>query len=126
MKVKLLGFLLLFGCTNRQDASIKMTSFKVLDQKSFEMCFNKEVSGIYALVIQTKSGREIKRAGRFTGEGQSCLKELKMQHSAASYTTAQKNFYADSLVNENIASVTWTVSRRYYEEPYAQGEFQKK
>ncbi len=99
-----------------------MTSFKVLDQKSFEMCFSQEVSGIYTLVIKMKSGKEIKKAGRLLEEDQACFTDLKMQHSVSSYTTAQKQFYADSLVNENIASIKWTVSRRYYEEPLGEGE----
>ncbi|KAA6430619.1 hypothetical protein FOE74_19280 [Rufibacter glacialis] len=87
------------------------------------MCFTDDVEGIYALVIKTKSGQEIKKAGRLTQENQNCFQELKMQHAADSYTTAQTRFYQDSLVNQNIASVKWMISRRYYEEPMAEGEF---
>ncbi|ALJ00119.1 hypothetical protein [Rufibacter tibetensis] len=125
MKVTLYcaALLVLFGCNPSQPTSVQMTSFKVLDQNKFEMCFNKEVEGIYSIVIKTKAGKEVKRAGRMMGEGKKCFQDLKMQHSTSSYTTAQTRFYQDSLINQNISSVKWNITRRYYEEPYAEGEY---
>ncbi|WP_190300513.1 hypothetical protein [Rufibacter hautae] len=129
MKIKLLAFvsvLFLLGCSGGIDSSIQMTSFKVVNQKSFEMCFTREVEGIYSMVIKTKQGKEIKKAGRLVGGGRKCFTELKMQHAASAYNTAQTSFYTDTLVTENIASIKWNISRRYYEEPFAEGEFLNK
>ncbi|WP_161486710.1 hypothetical protein [Rufibacter roseus] len=102
-----------------------MISFKVVDQNTFEMCFDQEVEGLYSLVITTKSGKEIKRAGQLEPAGASCFQEEKRQFSLDSYTDAQRQFLSDSLTNENIASVKWVISRRHYESPTAEGVFQK-
>ncbi|WP_210485821.1 hypothetical protein [Rufibacter aurantiacus] len=129
MKIKLLSFLgvlFLLGCSNGQDSSVQMTSFKVVNQKSFEMCFSGKVEGLYSLVIKTKQGKEIKKAGQLQGADRKCFTELKMQHAATSYNTSQTRFYTDSLVTSNISSVKWNIARRYYEEPFAEGEFQVK
>jgi len=89
------------------------------------MCFNQEVEGLYALVIKTRAGKEIKRAGQLLPVGATCFQELKTQHGPSSYSPEQVRFYADSLVDGNIVSVKWTISRRYYEAPSAKGEFRK-
>ncbi len=88
------------------------------------MCFTSNVEGLYALVITTKSGTEIKRAGSLTPAGATCFTQTKMEHGRSSYTDAQARFYADSLVNDNIATVEWAISRRYYEPPSDQGTFE--
>lgn len=103
-----------------------MESFKVLNQQSFEMCFSDEVEGLYNLVITTKSGKEIKRAGRLSPAGATCFTQAKMEHGPTSYSDTETKFYADTLINDNIVSVSWAISRRYYEAPLSEGVFQMK
>lgn len=109
----IITLLILIACKAEKKKVVEMTSFNVIDERDFVMCFNQSVEGYFALVIKTKSGKHIKKEGILVVPqkrgNEVCFKEQKMQFSFRAYDENQKIFYRDSIVNENLGLVEWKI-----------------
>jgi hypothetical protein len=106
----------LMGCRREKPEDkidIQMTAFEVLNEREFAMCFNNYIPAEYRLVIVTHAGFEIEREGTLEdpikGAHWTCFKERKTKFSLRSHF--QKRLYYDSISQNNIASVRWSVYR---------------
>ena len=118
----------MFNCNSSKENILKMSSFRIIDTRDFEMCFNENIEGkYYSITIVTKSGRIIEKGGVLVLPKNSsmdfCFKEQKMQYSFRAYDEEKTKFYEDSIINKNIAIVKWEVYTKDYKKPIAIGEY---
>jgi hypothetical protein len=112
------------------ESTIKMKSFQIINESTFEMCFNEEVEGNYCKVTMvSKDGRKITKESKLFKpleynkvQENFCYNEGKMQHKMLSYSEEEREYYEKKLVNKNIEKVQWVIFRDEITKPKAKGE----